>query len=583
MYMTSEKIPEVFEVSNQQRLEQIIKRNQLFKIHPDRFVPFWRPCRVRILLVADSFLYFSDEDFGLSDLIDILSVPPGPYVRFEITVAHRADVSDAQAGIGNPKVKRSIENFSFENPSHFTLDMYDEVWLFGALTSEQNPANGQWSNKPTERELRLLTEFMNQGGGVFATGDHGSLGSALCGHVPRVRSMRQWFSTPGPLGEPVSTHMTNGNRRDTNRPGYNGVFEFNDQSDDIPQIIEWTPYTRRISLLREIVFPHPLLCSPRGIITVMPDHPHEGECIEAFETNRTFTLDGQNFPEYPPGVSGGQPLPQLIAKSRVLAGNAHPGKLATSAAVFGSISVYDGSAANVGRVVCDSTWHHFININLTGKMGLPPGDPKSIGFLTPSGTAPYEEIKTYFRNIAVWIAPDRLRRCMRNGGIWLVVWQDRLLESLTSGVPTSLSKIPWADLLLIGRGARDALGNFAGQCQMEQWAVDILEPRIPRKIRDIIDPWPPDPPKPEPNPPPWFNPEPLLDIALAGAVVAIRERFPDPNNINIKQAENEVEDLINSGVKAAVALSRESLEQSGKILNDLIRGERDSEQSERRT
>ena len=29
-------------------------------------------------------------------------------------------------------------------------------------------------------------------------------------------------------------------------------------------------------------------------------------------------------------------------------------------------ATYDGHRADVGRVVCDSTWHHFVNVNLTG-------------------------------------------------------------------------------------------------------------------------------------------------------------------------------------------------------------------------
>jgi hypothetical protein len=49
-------------------------------------------------MVADDFIYISDEAFGLSDLISILNKPPGPYVRFELACAHRSpNVSDAQA------------------------------------------------------------------------------------------------------------------------------------------------------------------------------------------------------------------------------------------------------------------------------------------------------------------------------------------------------------------------------------------------------------------------------------------------------------------------------------------------------
>ena len=40
---------------------------------------------------------------------------------------------------------------------------------------------------------------------------------------------------------------------------------------------------------------------------------------------------------------------------------------------FGAISAYDGDPAGVGRIVCDATWHHFVNINLNGSgAGLDP-------------------------------------------------------------------------------------------------------------------------------------------------------------------------------------------------------------------
>ena len=38
---------------------------------------------------------------------------------------------------------------------------------------------------------------MDGGGGLFATGDHGALGKALCGEVPRARSMRRWDDSSG--------------------------------------------------------------------------------------------------------------------------------------------------------------------------------------------------------------------------------------------------------------------------------------------------------------------------------------------------------------------------------------------------
>jgi hypothetical protein len=82
--------------------------------------------------------------------------------------------------------------------------------------------------------MQAILNFMNSGGGVFATGDHYKLGACLCGAIPRVRSMRKWFVTAnpdetdhayntnpkvGPLGEPCSTPQDGQFRIDTTQPG----------------------------------------------------------------------------------------------------------------------------------------------------------------------------------------------------------------------------------------------------------------------------------------------------------------------------------------------------------------------------
>jgi hypothetical protein len=76
------------------------------------------PCRVRILMVIDGTGSFDRDDFGLSSLLEALSVPPGPWVRFDVTTAHRT---------GHPSA-------SLPGPFRFDgvdLAQYDQIWLFG--------------------------------------------------------------------------------------------------------------------------------------------------------------------------------------------------------------------------------------------------------------------------------------------------------------------------------------------------------------------------------------------------------------------------------------------------------------------
>jgi len=140
---------------------------------------------------------------------------------------------------------------------------------------------------------------MNGGGGVFATGDHGALGVCLSGSIPRARSMRLWGDTsPNDALNEVS--MTGPRRNDTNRIGPSAGSQFNDQSDVVPQPISPKMYQRWTGLWR-YSYPHPLLCGPRGVIRVLPDHPHEGQCVLPANTNRSDTFAGYPIVEYPPG------------------------------------------------------------------------------------------------------------------------------------------------------------------------------------------------------------------------------------------------------------------------------------------
>jgi hypothetical protein len=557
---------------NAARIAQLLELRRRYRVEPRKVKPIlFRPCQVRILLVADGFLYFSDEDFGLSDLIGILAVPPGPYVRFQLTCAHRADVSDAQAAIGNPDVSRSIKLFRFDDAGHFAPGMYDEVWLFGSDSSFQS--DDVWQNKPDDSELQALAEFMDSGGGLFATGDHGALGSALGGFVPRVRSMRMWFAEPGPFGEPVAPDMTSAYRNDTNRPGHappggNPVFEFDDQSDDIPQEIQPKVYTSWAGPFGRAVWPHPVLCGPRGTIRVLPDHPHEGECIEPWELDRTFDFGGAPIVEYPPGTGGRpQPLPEVIATSTVLAGNAI--KDPTVAQSFGAIGTYDGDAADIGRVAVDATWHHFININLTGTADVLPPNPKAIGFLASSaGQAAFEEIKAYYRNLAVWLAPAGRRRCMRWAALWAVIWEYRLIEAVTPGIPLKLHEATLDNLWHVGTHARDALGNYASRCQSLEWTIDIVRDFLPWDVIERFRPWPPFP-DPPPDPVPWLDEEPLLDLALGAAVIAIREQYPSANQVDVKTAERRIPEIAAEGTRVGLGHAFQSLRVSRRQVDAL--------------
>ena len=498
-----------------------LARQQLYLDRPWEIYPIYlKPCRVKILIVTDSGGSFGTADFGLRELIQTITTPTVPWVRFDVVGANRRLDSTAD-----------IQDFRFDTHD---LGQYDQMWLFGVERS-----GGLLLTDP---ELRSIAQFMDGGGGVFATGDHEDLGVAMCGRIPRVRNMRKWhWPGPGPNGEPVAPNVGGPDRYDTLSEGNDLGIQFNDQSDDIPQRISpklystwsWSKWVHRY-------YPHPLLCGPHGVIRVLPDHPHEGECYEPSNLNDSFTFDGYTTDEYPAGLG-----PEVIAWSHTPGRLVDDNKGPLNPRTFGAIGAYDGHRVDRGRIVVDATWHHFFNINLIGELGNP--DPiKGVGFdATATGAAVYDDIQAYFRNIAVWLARPTSHTCMWWRALWWLRWHHVLMMDLRPTYLEAMERLDLGELLRVGGEARDVLGRVASRCTVVRWIIDwLLQPRLIKIWQDLdvhIDPWRPVPPKPEQQPqsrdretvPNLVLPlqgELVIDAALGAAVYAVATTFPEPTD-----------------------------------------------------
>ncbi|WP_210479504.1 hypothetical protein [Naasia sp. SYSU D00948] len=547
-------------------LRESFRRDLL--LEPGRLFPFFRPCRNRVLLVADGGLDFSEADFGLSVFVRTLLNTPGRYVRHEITLAHISDVDASRLLAAEPRIARRIPAFRFDVGDHFAPDRYDFVMLFGIATAfgpRGTAADG--SEYPADRladtELQALTAYMDGGGGLFATGDHGALGRALSGAVPRVRNMRLWSSTSA-QEEFDAVSMGGPRRNDTNRGGL-----FNDQSDDVPQVI--APKMYAAGHFFRISYPHPLLCGPRGVIRVMPDHPHEGECVEPTDTSQNLPSGG---PEYPPATDGGsRPLPEVISMSTVPSGNRgglpSGDKRPTHAQIFGGICAYDGHRAGVGRAITDATWHHFVNINLVG-MVTPDAPEFDKGFLgSLSGLSHLEDIRAYFRNLAVWGTRAERIRCMNTRLALDIVFDGHVLEAVLTTSHADLAELSPFALKLVGVHARDALGRRASQCQSFRLVLDlVLQRAIPDLVPDV-DPWRPDrKERPETT---WVDGSALADIALGAALVELRRRIGDPTPDRADIDEDEVAEVMARGADRGVELALRTLEEELSEVRDRFR------------
>ena len=550
--------PEIIDVISGKRLT----RFELFDRGDLVMFPFLRPCRLKILMVVDDNISFSHAYFGLSHVLDVLRNNPEFYVKFDVTRAHREvdpfKPNQAADPVAWGRYGPHFENFRFDQGG-FNIDDYDQVWLFG-FHGEGH------STTLTAAELEVLSRWMDRGGGLFATGDHADLGAAMCSQVPRARSMRRWTAAQG---VPPATSPA---RHDTLLKGGNPDYTFDDESDDQPMRItpkyyglgSWSPFIRRQA-------PHPVLCGQDGVIDILPDHPHEGEIIDESLINlaQTFSFGTYiNRPEYP--ASGGvQPGPEVVAWARVQSDHPAGGfKGLANAKSFGAIGAYNGHQGGVGRVVVDSTWHHWFDVNLIGR---PVGfldstpmngtNPKTQGFFaSPAGMNALARIDNYFRNVALWLAPKSKQNCMFMRATWGIVLRYPLVERLHPKLPI------WE----LGGTAYDAIGRRARQCVVTSWIYDLF----PRELFEVFL----ERLKPRPDPCLTCPPFELIERYVLGGIT--REMLAlayELDNGETKEGREIDEYLVlksffngaRAGVDELLAQYRDSIERSQKLLGEL--------------
>lgn len=442
---------------------------------------FFLKTNVNILVVVDRGIRIDDRGFGIGNAIDIVeSSEFFPCANFKITCAQRSQNSSS---INNNATSHEFKYTGFKfDMSNFSINDYDQVWFFGINPgNRQNPSDqdiSQSSNSPlSNNELKILTKWMNEkNGGVLAMGDHHYLGASMCSKIPRVRNMRKWRIAQGVPSQGGF------DRHDTNQAGEyfdDPIIPFAAQEDNTPQPIEVLQkvYSSGSLLIRNDFVPHPILCGVDGLIDILPDHPHEGETLGVrYDTgkggspvnlNLKTDIAGYNVNEYPDGISGhNKPQPEIIALARPINNSKHfknnrpttnPSN-ANDTTPFGLISVYDGEKAGVGRIVVDSTWHHWFNENLVGF------DEDSIH---------YRKIRNYFKNVTAWLCRSSLRNDMMYCAIWdyLVVEYDPMRFSHKDSI--------WD----LGVQAKDVLGRIASNCLTSEWILDFIIPELWEEVR----------------------------------------------------------------------------------------------------
>ncbi len=375
--------------------------NDVLRSAPTAAGPGWTPPRhplllrtsIRILVVMDGRVRAgsSPNEFGLGLVLSTLRDQSPAWVHVAVTVAHRDTPYSTPPFSGSDpttptEFQAGLDFIGFRfTQSGLKINDYDQIWFFGDWPGEfandpnvndaeiADPRNLPLSNE----ELKMIADWMDRGGGVFATGDHSLLGASMCHRIPRVRTMRRWTRAQQvPSFDGSDRHQTL-----VAAPGGQDA----EEGDRWPQRIfpVLTPVFRGAFVYPSS--PHPILCGRSAVIESFPDHMHEGGLFEDDEVALNTPLDIANYdrveyPTVPPlveaamigGTAAGevavlrfQPRPHVIAHGLTTNTDFVP-------RVFAMVGTYDGDPLGIGRVVVDSTWHHWFSLNLVGLRDLSP-------------------------------------------------------------------------------------------------------------------------------------------------------------------------------------------------------------------
>jgi hypothetical protein len=273
--------------------------------------------------------------------------------RFSLLTAHLRSLTDADGRPLCEVTARDREtNAAGDDAVLSRLDAtdFDELWLFAVDTGDGL----------TEADCQGITRFRQRGGGVLSTRDHQDLGSSLC--------------TLGGLGRTHFFHSKHPDPDETRRA----------RDDQDTKNITWPNYHSGSNGDYQLITPagpaHELLrddSSPSGRVEFFPAHPHEGGV----------------------GVPSGESQARVVAT----------GTSKVTKRPFNLLVAFererDGHGHLLGRAVAESSFHHFVDYNWDTSMGCPSFLAEPPGDQIKREPEKLEGVKTYVRNLALWLAP----------------------------------------------------------------------------------------------------------------------------------------------------------------------------------
>lgn len=497
---------------------------------------------INVLVVADGNInFFEFGNLSLFLFCKILEKSALPWEKITVVTAHRKRRSDETTGA-------QIDKFRFDTDviggPRFSIENYDQVWLFGWDREDQ---------KLELSEVKAIKEFMNKGGGVFATGDHEDLGSGLCGDIPRVRKMRRWrfHNVPPDVRAPSRTDST---RIDTLREGIEPGFDRADEEDAFPQEIRPKFF---VNDTRTTAEPHELLAKGMFAITVLPDHMHEGECVRPEEIRKRYSSDKEIRDDFPVRPKRPPVWPQVVAIASSAAGTFVPSSriFPVDPRCYVVISAYDGHLVEhkgnkLGRVVVDASFHHFVETNIRG-------------FIDEKGPKPeFDLFAQYYRNTLRYLLPPKTQRDYFLHLLRALRYRMPLLEDLDG-----LSPDRWEDVVYAGMVTKKVISETLSSAHARRCALALipdLKPNLRTYIEDMIDLWQP---KDQAEYTLFFlNSDAVLIVILGHAILELASKLPS-NHFEVR---NTIKNLEARRSRSFETLVAENLQQRLTQLQERI-------------
>ncbi|HEY0098708.1 MAG TPA: hypothetical protein VGB76_07105 [Pyrinomonadaceae bacterium] len=272
--------------------------------------------------------------------------------RFSLLREHLSELRDGEGQLLCEVTARDRETNADGDDELLTrLDTagFDQLWLFAV-----DAGDGL-----TEKDCQGITRFRQRGGGVLSTRDHQDLGSSLCtlGGVGRAHFFHTKHEDPDETRRARDDEET----KDISWPNYHSG-----SNGDYQRIIPVEPVHE---LLRGV-------SSLSGRVEYFPAHPHEG------------------------GVG----VPEGESEARVVA----TGESKVTKRPFNLIVAFerepDRHGNTLGRAIAESSFHHFVDYNWDTSKGCPSFVAEPPGDGIEREPEKLEDVKTYVRNLALWLA-----------------------------------------------------------------------------------------------------------------------------------------------------------------------------------